>query len=64
MIIGNDILHNLGIDLMFSEETTQWKNKNNPFDNNSIPMKTLGTLSDKRTCTMIYDLHTISPILQ
>ena len=27
-------------------------------------METLGTLSDKRTCTMIYDLHTISPILQ
>ena len=27
-------------------------------------MKTLGTLSDERTCTMIYDLHMISPILQ
>lgn len=64
MIVGNDILHDLGIDLMFSEEKIQWKNKNTPFDNNSIPMKTLGTLSDLKTCTMIYDLHTISPILQ
>ena len=27
MIIGNDILHDLGIDLMFSEEKIQWKNK-------------------------------------
>ena len=27
-------------------------------------MKTLGTLSDKETCSMIYDLHTISPIFQ
>ena len=41
MIIGNDILHDLGIDLMFSEEKIQWKNKNNPFDNDSIPMKKL-----------------------
>ena len=27
-------------------------------------MKTLGTLSDERTCTMIYDILTTSPILQ
>ena len=27
-------------------------------------MKTLGTLSDEIACAMIYDLHTISPILQ
>ena len=38
MIIGNDILHDLGIDLMFSKETIWWKNPHNPYD--SIPMKT------------------------
>ena len=27
-------------------------------------MKTLGTLSDDETCSMIYDLHTTNPILQ
>ena len=26
--------------------------------------ETLGTLSDHKTCSMIYDLHTTSPILQ
>ena len=64
MIIGNDRLHDLGIDLMFSEERIRWGNKNNPFNYDSLPMKTLGTLSDKITYTMIYDQHTISPILQ
>ena len=44
MIIGNDILHDLGIDLMFSEERIWWGNPHNPFDYDSIPMKTLGTL--------------------
>ena len=38
--------------------------RNNPFDYNSIPMKTLGTLSDEETWSMIYNLHTTSPILQ
>ena len=64
MIIGNDILHDLGIDLMFSKERIWWGNPNNPFDYDSIPMKTLGILSDEETCSMTYDLHTISPILQ
>ena len=64
MIIVNDILHDLGIDLMFSKEKIQWGNPSNPFAYNSIPMKTLETLSDEETCSMIYDLHTTSPILQ
>ena len=64
MIIGNDILHELGIDLLFSEERIRWGNPRNPFGYDSIPMKTLGTLSDNTTCSMIYDLHTTSPILQ
>ena len=64
MIIGNDILHDLGIDLMFSKERIQWGNPNNLFDYDSIPIKILGILSDKTTCSMIYDLHTTSPILQ
>ena len=63
MIIGNDILHDLGIDLMFSKERIWWGNPNNPFDYNSIPMETLGILSDNITCSMIYDLHTTSLIL-
>ena len=65
MIIGNDILHyNLGTDLMFSEEIIWWGNPHNPFNYDSIPMQTLGTLSDNDMCSMIYDLHTTSPILQ
>ena len=64
MLIGNDILYDLGIDLMFSEEIIRWDNPNNPFDYDSIPMKTLGTLSDEGICSMIYDLHTTGQILQ
>ena len=64
MIIGSDILHELGIDLLFSKERIRWGNPHNLFDYNSIPMKTLGILSDNITCSMIYDLHTTSPILQ
>ena len=64
MIIGNDMFRDLGIDLMFSKERIRWRNPNNLFDYDSIPMKTLGTLSDEETCSMIYDLHTITPILQ
>ena len=64
MIIGNDILHELGIDLLFSEERIRWGNPRNLFDYDSIPMKTLGILSDNTTCSMIYNLHTTSPILQ
>ena len=64
MIIGNDILYDLGIDLMFSKERILWGNPHNPLDYDSIPMKTLGTLSDNEMCSMIYDLHTTSPILQ
>ena len=64
MIIGNDILHDLGIDLMFSKERIRWGNPKNPFDYDSIPINTLGMLSDEETCHMTYDLHTTSPILQ
>ena len=64
MIIGNDILHDLGIDLMFSEERIQWKHPHNPFEYDSIPMKELGAFSGKDSCSMIYDLHTTSQILQ
>ena len=64
MIIGSDILHELGIDLLFSEERIILGNPNNPFDYNSIPMKILGILRDNITCSMIYDLHITSLILQ
>ena len=64
MIIGGDILHELGIDLPFSKERIRWGNPHNPFDYNSIPMKTLGILSEDITRCTIYDLHTPNPILQ
>ena len=64
MIIDNDILHDLDIDLKFSKEKVWWGNPHNPFDYDSIPTKILGTFSDNETCSMIYDLHTTSPILQ
>ena len=64
MIIGNNILHELSIDLLFSKERIRWGNPRNLFDYDSIPIRTLGMLSDNITCSMIYDLPTTSPILQ
>ena len=64
MIIGSDIMHDLNIDLLLSEERIRWGSSQNPFDYDSIPMEELGVVSDTDVYSMIYNLNTTSPILQ
>ena len=57
MVIGNDLLWNMGMNIEFSNEQLVW-------DGDTIPMKTDGTIIDKEVCHMIYSLHTDAPILK
>lgn len=57
VIIGNDLLWNLGINILFREEEIQW-------ENDKIPLKTIGAVRDKEVCEMLYSMHTDSPLLQ
>ena len=40
MIRGSDIMHDLNIDLLFSEEIIRWGSAQNPFDYDSITKET------------------------
>ena len=57
VIIGNDLLWNLGINILFREEEIQW-------ENDLIPLKTIGAVRDKEICEMLYSMHTYSLLLQ
>ena len=61
IIIGSDLMNDLGINLNYSDNAIVIKTKD-IFD--SIPMKTLGATQNIETCNLIYDLHVDSPILQ
>ena len=47
MIKGSDIMSNLNICLLFSEERIQWGSPREPDDYDSIPMKKLEMLSGR-----------------
>jgi hypothetical protein len=57
IIIGSDLLEDLGIDLRYSDQTITW-------DGASIPMKGRGTLSDPKVTEMLYHTATMAPILK
>ena len=57
MIIGSDLMAQLGIDIAYSTKEINW-------DGETIPMKTLGELAEKTKCEGIYFAHTQPPILQ
>jgi hypothetical protein len=57
MIVGSDLLNELGIDIRYSDNCIEW-------EGDTIQMKNLGELQDRKTCEMIYNLHTDSPILK
>ena len=57
MIIGNDLLWNMGINILFNEQQIQW-------NDDSIPLKTIGMLRSKDVCSMLYSMHTDSPLLK
>ncbi|OEU07148.1 hypothetical protein FRACYDRAFT_251631 [Fragilariopsis cylindrus CCMP1102] len=57
VIIGNDLLWNMGINILFKEQEIQW-------NEDKIPLKTIGQLHSRATCNMLYSMHTDSPLLQ
>jgi hypothetical protein len=57
VIIGSDLLEDLGIDLKYSDQTITW-------DGTSIPMKERGTLTDSGVTEMLYHTATMAPILK
>jgi len=57
MIIGNDLLWNMGINIVYNEQQIQW-------NGDSIPLKTNGMLDSRDMCSMLYSMHTDSPLLQ
>ena len=57
MIIGADLMWNMGINIQYSEERIRW-------DDRYIPIETRGTLMDYEYCKMLYAMHTDSPLLK
>ena len=57
MIIGTDLMEELGIDISF-------KNKDITWDNVTIPMRNRGTISSRQTTEAIYSIATSSPLIK
>ena len=57
MIIGSNLLWNMGIDISYSRERVEWMD-------DWVPLKELDTLADHETCEMLYLIHTDAPILK
>ena len=47
----------MGVNILFKERQIQW-------NDNKIPLKTVGSVHNKDTCSMIYSKYTNSPLLQ
>jgi len=57
MIIGSDLLWNMGFNISYSRERVEWMD-------DWVPLKELDTLADRETCEMLYSIHTDAPILK
>ena len=57
MIIGTDLLWNMGINIRFRDQLIEW-------DDERIPMKSHGIISNPETCELVYNMHTDSPTLK
>ena len=57
MIIGTDLMEELGIDLSFNRKVIEWADV-------CIPMKERGTVSDRATTQDLYNLATSAPVLR
>ena len=56
VIIGNDLLYNMGVNILFKEKEIQQ-------NDDKIPLKTIGAVHDRDMCSMLYSMHTDSPLL-
>ena len=57
MIIGNDLMWNIGVDIFYHTESIKWNNK-------SITLKRHSTIQDSYMFNTLYDIHTASPIIK
>jgi hypothetical protein len=58
MIIGDDLMQELGIDLLYSKQLMVW-------EGNEVPMKNQGLLKDTNVTQHIYRMHVEdSPVIQ
>ena len=57
MIIGSDLMWNMGLDISYRRERVEWLD-------DYIPLKELDTLKDRQVCEMLYSVHTDAPILK
>ena len=46
VIIGNDLLFNMGVNILFKEKEIQW-------NDDKIPLKTIGVVHDRDMCSML-----------
>ena len=53
VIIGNDLLYNMGINILFKERQIQW-------NDDKIPMKEMGSCQDRDMCDMLHSMYTDS----
>ena len=57
VIIGNDLLYNMGINILFKERQIQ-------LNDDKISMKEIGSCQDKDMCDMLHSMYRDSPPLQ
>ena len=57
MVIGSDLLWNMGVDILYSQERVKWLD-------DFIPLKRVNTLVDREMCEMLYSIHTDSPLIK
>lgn len=57
MIIGSDLLWQMGCDISYSRKRVEWLD-------DYIPLKPLNTLDDKEVCEMLYSIHADAPMLK
>ena len=57
VVIGNDLLYNMGINILFKERQIQW-------NDDEIPLKEMGLVHNREFCVMLHSMYTDSPLLQ
>ena len=57
VIIGNDLLYNMGVNILFKEKQIQW-------NDDKIPLKEMGSVHNSNFCDMLHSMYVDSPLLQ
>ena len=57
VIIENDLLYNMGINILFKERQIQW-------NDDKILLKEMDSVHNREFCDMLHSMYTDSPLLQ